>query len=57
MKSRNNGKHWKSSIKYCEGNNKRKFYDNEKPKEGFHCIFLTVKLKDSVFKMIKNYYP
>lgn len=57
MKPMNNGKHWKSSIKYCEGNNKRKFYDNEKPKEGFHCIFLTVKLKDSVFKMIKNYYP
>ena len=27
------------------------------PKEGSHCIFLSVVLIDSVFKMGKNYYP
>ena len=27
------------------------------PKEGLHCICLSVVLIDSVFKMDKNYYP
>ena len=33
-------------------------FDNYKmPKEGSHCICLSITLVDSVFKMGKNYYP
>ena len=27
------------------------------PKEGLHCMYLSVIVTDSVFKMNKNYYP
>ena len=33
------------------------FYNDKMPKEGSHCICLSVKLIDSVFRVGKNYYP
>ena len=33
------------------------FHNNIMPKEGSHCVYLSVILIDSVFKMVKSYYP
>ena len=33
------------------------FHNDKMPKKDSHCIFLSVILIDSIFKMSKNYYP
>ena len=33
------------------------FYENKIPKEGVYCVFLSIILIDSVFKMDNCYYP
>lgn len=35
---------------------KERFHDNRAPKEGSQCIYLSILLIDSVFKVGKNYY-
>ena len=37
--------------------NSTNFDEDKKPKEGFHCIFLSVILIDSVLRTGKNYHP
>lgn len=44
-----NEKRLKTKIKSYSG--------KELPSKGYHCICLTVKLIDSVFKISKSYYP
>ena len=39
-----------------EGKLNRNFHDNGIPKEGSHCICLSVKLIDFIFKLGKNHY-
>ena len=52
-----NQKYLKTKIKSCEGKINANFHNDKMPKEGSHCICLSVVLIDSVFEMGKNYYP
>ena len=46
----------KTKIKCYEGTTSTHFYEDEVPKEGFHCVCLSEILIDSAFKIGKNYY-
>ena len=47
---------FKTKIKYYEGKVNLNFHNNKMPKEGYHCICLSVVLIGPVFKMVKIYY-
>ena len=47
----------KIKIKFYGGNVNTNFHNDKMPKEGSHCICLSVILIDFVFKIGKNYYP
>ena len=46
----------KTEIKSYEGKINTNFHNDKIPKEGSHCICLSVVLIDYVFKMGKSYY-
>ena len=50
-------KYLKTEIKSYEGKISTNFHVDKIPKEGSHCICLSVILIDSVLKMGKSYYP
>ena len=52
-----NKKYLKSKIKSYNGKINTNFYNNEIPKEGSQCIWLSVILVYSVYKKDKNSYP
>ena len=52
-----NKKYLKVKIKSSEGKLSTNFYNDGIPKEVSHCIYLSVILIDSTFKIDKNYYP
>ena len=52
-----NKKYLKTKTKSCEGKISKNVQDDRIPKEDSHCIFLSVILTDSVFKIRRNYYP
>ena len=52
-----NNKYLKNKIKSYEGKINTNFHNDKMPKEGFHCICLSVVLIDSVFKMGEKCYP
>ena len=47
----------KTKIKSNQGNLITNFYNDEIPKEGSQCIFLSARLINSVFRTGKDYYP
>ena len=52
-----NEKYLKAKIKLYEGKINKNFHNNRMPKEGSHCISISVILINSVFKIDKkNYY-
>ena len=53
----NVNKYLKTKIKSCGDKINIIFQNDEIPEEGLHCVFLSVMLIDSVFKMGKNYFP
>ena len=52
-----NEKHLKAKIIFYEGKVNTNVHDDEMLKEGSQCIFLLVILTNSVFKIVKIYYP
>ena len=50
-------KYLKNKIKSYEGIISIHFHDGGTPEKGSHCICLLEILIDTVFKLIKNYYP
>ena len=52
-----NDKYLKTRIKPYNGKININFHNNKIPKEGSHCICLSVILIDSVFRTGKHYYP
>ena len=52
-----NEKYLKTKRKSYKGKINANFHHYRMPKQGSHCIFLSVTLIDPVFKMGKNYYP
>ena len=52
-----NKKKSKSKIKSYDGKINTNFHNNKVQNKGSHCVYLSVILIDSVFKMGKNYYP
>ena len=52
-----NEKHLKMKIKSYEGKINTKLHDDRMSKGSSYCIFLSVMLIDSVFKIRKNNYP
>lgn len=57
MNQYNVNKYLKTKIKSCGDKININFQNDEIPEEGLHCVFLSVMLIDSVFKMGKNYFP
>ena len=57
MNQYNVNKYLKTKIKSCGDKINIIFQNDEIPEEGLHCVFLSVMLIDSVFKMGKNYFP
>lgn len=53
MKSRN---HLRTKVKSYKGKINTTFYNGKIPKEDFYCIYLSMEIIDSVFKMDKNCY-
>ena len=51
-----NKKYLKTKIISYDGRKNTNFHNNEMFKEGSHCVYSSVILIDSVFKMAKNYY-
>ena len=51
-----NKKYSKTKIISYDGRKNTNFHNNEMFKEGSHCVYSSVILIDSVFKMAKNYY-
>ena len=53
----NDNKYLETQKKSYQGKVNKIFYNDKMPKEGSHCVFLSVVLIDFVFKKGKNYYP
>ena len=49
--------YFKTEIKSYDCKVNKNFYENKRPKEGVYCVFLSIILIDSVFKMDNCYYP
>ena len=52
-----NKKNLKTKIKSHEGKINTNFHGDNIPKEGSECIYLSVVLIDSAFRVGKDYYP
>ena len=52
-----NEKYLKTKTKSYEGKISTNFHNDKMPKEDYSCVFLSVILIDSVFKIFKNNYP